>query len=489
MIQSDMFNRFSEKHIGVILLASILAVSGCVYLPPLGHQFTEEKHAEIVVGKTTKDDVIKLLGEPNILKDRRFFVYEAQRSHGVIWATLFLYRFDEQHFHILLRFDDQNIVKRYEVESTKQGFFKGAVPVNLEEGPGRLNSELLLKAKGKNFLGFKTVIQFNSLALSSDERIMGAAGFKLDTGMPSSKKIWMKNLVTGELQVIDTPAYHKAVFTPDLTRVALINRTVRILDTKTGKTLLVYRGHGDSSFWNLHGASCLAFDQTGRFAASGGYQGNIRIWNTRTGKERISFKAHNNEVLSVAWSYDGRLLATAGSDGFVKLWKATTGEEIFKRKQDAGMLSFSPEGNILAINRRSHTELWKIKYNSNHDHQAPRMVLYNAFLLPYLGLNPYRDYIIPNSIDISISSLSLAWSFDGRLLAAGNGSGVVYNIEKGRKLLKLIPPYERCFWLPPGPFFHARSSVNTLTFSPDGKSIVTGGLEEIYRYPVFVSPE
>lgn len=467
-----MFSRFNRKLIDLTLLALMLAVSGCIYIPPLSRQFTEKKRAEIVVGKTTKDRVIKLLGEPNILKDRRFFIYKTQRSYGTIWfffgggysGTIFPVPIKEQHFLLLLRFDDQNIVKRYEVETTKMRLFEGAISENLEKSANRLNGELLLKIKGKDLLGFETRIAFYSVAISPDGRIMGAGGLFW------SKKIWMKNLVTGELRVIDTPAYDEAVFSPDLTRVALLKRTVTILDTKTGKILLIYRGHGDSSFWSLHGALCLAFDQTGRFVASGGYQGDIRIWDCRTGKDRLSFKGHDKRILSIAWSHDDRLLATSGLDGFVKVWKAATGEVVFRRKQEIkepGMLSFSPDGNVLAINTGSHTELWRIKYNSNHDEQVPRMNLYNASLLPYFNTISYE--------------LSLAWSPDGRALAVGNGSEVVYHIEKGERVFRLIPH---------GLFLHPtdhNTVAHTLIFSPDGKSIVTGTNEGIYRYHLLVS--
>lgn len=295
---NKMFRRFTVKFIGLTLIVLVLTFSGCIYIPPLGRQYTEEKHAQIVAGKTTKDRVVELLGEPNILKDHRFFIYDVQRSYGTIWffaaagynAAIFPIPLNEQHFYLLLRFDDQNIVNRFEVESGKFRLFEGVVPESLEKGTDRLNSDLLLKGKGKDLLGFESGIGFKSLAISPDGRMMGAAGFKLVGGSLSSKKIWMKNLVTGELRVLDTPAYNEAVFSPDLSRVALLKRTVIIIETNTGKTQLVYRGHGDSSFWTMHGASCLAFDHAGRFIASGGYRGNIRIWDPKRERSALASK-------------------------------------------------------------------------------------------------------------------------------------------------------------------------------------------------------
>jgi hypothetical protein len=320
--------KFLEKLTYLALLLSILTISGCVYIPPLGRQFTEEKQVEIVIGETTKNQVVELLGEPNILKDQRYFIYETQRSHGTIWIV-FAHGYTggiaaippikEQHFYVLLRFSDQDIVNMYEIESAKLRYLEGGIAPDLVKGTSPISGELLLKGKAKDLLGFEAGIGFNSLGISSDGKLMGAAGFKLVGGSFSSKKIWMKNLDTGELKYFDTPAYDEAVFSPDLASVALIKRTVTILDTKTGKTLLVYGEHGDSFFWKLQGVSCLAFDQTGLFVASGGYHGNIHIWSSRTGKELFSVKGHAKQVLNIAWSPDSAFLATAGSDGLMKM--------------------------------------------------------------------------------------------------------------------------------------------------------------------------
>lgn len=107
-----MDHKFLGKLTYLSFLISILAVSGCVYIPPLGRQFTEEKRVEIVIGETTKNQFIELLGEPNILKDQRFFIYETKRSQGTIWI-IFAHGYTggiieipikEQHFFVLERF-------------------------------------------------------------------------------------------------------------------------------------------------------------------------------------------------------------------------------------------------------------------------------------------------------------------------------------------------------------------------------------------------
>ena len=160
-------------------------------------------------------------------------------------------------------------------------------------------------------------------------------------------------------------------------------------------------------------------------------------------------------------------------DGIVKIWNATTGKEIFKRKQRAGILSFSPEDNTLAINCGGHVELWKMNYNSNYERDKPMVELFNVFLLPY-NMHHYNT---------AVDSISLAWAPNGRFLAAGHRSVAVYDIEKGEKVSQIIP--SGIFYGQEGP----KDAAHTLVFSPDGKSLFTGANEGIYRYPVMVKQE
>ncbi len=93
------------------------------------------------------------------------------------------------------------------------------------------------------------------------------------------------------------------------------------------------------------------------------------------------------------------------------------------------------------------------------------MQLYDVFLLPYFSG--------------TITPLTLDFSPDGKLLAASNGSVVVYDIDKRRKAGRLIPT---------GVFVHYDTSVNdaayALLFSPDGKSLVMGTKEGIYSHSI-----
>ncbi len=71
--------------------------------------------------------------------------------------------------------------------------------------------------------------------------------------------------------------------------------------------------------------STSAVSPDGRWIASGGLDGIVRIWDADSGAFARALVGHSSYVYGLAWSPDGRHLASAGSfDGTVRLWDTTS---------------------------------------------------------------------------------------------------------------------------------------------------------------------
>ncbi|KAF2274781.1 WD repeat-containing protein 2 [Westerdykella ornata] len=75
--------------------------------------------------------------------------------------------------------------------------------------------------------------------------------------------------------------------------------------------------------WSAHTAriTCLAWDRTGNFAASGSLDTNVMVWSVEEPGKRIkALNSHKDGVTGVAWEKADTVLSTGG-DASVKVWK------------------------------------------------------------------------------------------------------------------------------------------------------------------------
>jgi WD40 repeat protein len=97
---------------------------------------------------------------------------------------------------------------------------------------------------------------------------------------------------------------------------------VKVWDTTTGREVFTLKGH-KACVWSV------AFSPDGKRLASasgemsGEGPGEVKLWDLATGYEVLTLHGHPCTVYGVAFSPDGKRLATADYDGVVRIWDGT----------------------------------------------------------------------------------------------------------------------------------------------------------------------
>jgi hypothetical protein len=231
-------------------------------------------------------------------------------------------------------------------------------------------------------------------------------------------------------------------------------------------------------------------------ACGGVYSTTICIMNVTTGQElrRITSDLFTR---SLAFSPDGTVLAV-GQEFIVRLWEVSSGKKLHELRRACAPVAFSPDGKTIATTvligpRMAHNtiRLWNaLSGKESADYGTKDMYRIRALafspdgrLLASAGYplepgppmsfkpNPLMRPIYLWRADtgaqqVEIEKLQkaiycLAYSPDGRLLAAGDSKGVV-------SVLEICTGRTRC------QFVGHRGPITALAFAPDTRRLVSG---------------
>ena len=122
--------------------------------------------------------------------------------------------------------------------------------------------------------------------------------------------------------------------------------TVRLWEAVTGLQLTTLEPGGE--------VSVLALSPDGRWLAAGSREGRVTVWDTSAPHEATTAAVtltHESEVLALAFGRDGDRLATGSRDGSAYLWDLPTNQEINRLEEvpeAVSALALSPDGQQLA---------------------------------------------------------------------------------------------------------------------------------------------
>ncbi|OAX34763.1 hypothetical protein K503DRAFT_868710 [Rhizopogon vinicolor AM-OR11-026] len=178
------------------------------------------------------------------------------------------------------------------------------------------------------------------------------------------------------------------------------DKTLCLWDLKDGVVLRKMEGHRGR-------VEAVAVSRDGKSIASGDLNGEIIAWNGDTGESLTqAIKIHTEKITSLDFSPDGAVLATVSWDKTIELWNTKTwhveGNPI-NSDEKIFCVRFSPSDELLAIATANDIQIWNPRASATSSGRQ--------------CIAKFR------AVDISAWHVSLAWTPDGtRLFSAGSRS-------------------------------------------------------------------
>jgi WD40 repeat protein/tRNA A-37 threonylcarbamoyl transferase component Bud32 len=307
------------------------------------------------------------------------------------------------------------------------------------------------------------------------------------TSADGTARVW--DAVSGdEIQILKhDDAVLCAAFGPGSTQIVTggADGTARVWDTATGK-------QRPNPFTVPKSTKITAVCFPVGHIITGTPDGKVRIWGTATGTEVYSPEKHPGGVKALALSPDGSKAVSAGADGFVRVWDAKTGREITPintHARPATAVAFNQTGSQVVSVSDGKATIWDAKTGVE------------LFALADNNLARLRETVkAPNAMIHSAS-----FSPDGSKVVSGMGDNLVvaWDSRSGSELVAATAPVAKLAPVVlntdgtrrvviandtvrveevatgkalPSLYGHTQS-VNSASWGPDGKRIVTASAD------------
>jgi WD40 repeat protein/transcriptional regulator with XRE-family HTH domain len=266
-----------------------------------------------------------------------------------------------------------------------------------------------------------------------------------------------------------------------------LDGTLRLWNVQDGQSIDILEGH-------KHDVYGLAISADSQLLVSAGKDHTVRLWHLQSGRNLKTLRGYTGGIHSLSLSSDDQMLASSGQNEMIQLWRLQldgnlsqlhpykTFSSPTRRISSLSNVSFSPDGQTLAINRHDESiALWNIQTGHLH-----RWSAHNAAVWTVL-FSPNRQILASSSYDCTVrlwdvqrnhclhvlrghesGIRAIAFDPNGQWLASGSFDFTIrfWDVQTG-ECLKVLQGH--------------RGAVFALAFDPSGRQLASGSHDQTIR--------